>query len=225
MIPKIIHYCWFGRKPLPENVKKNIKVWQELNPDFTLKMWNEDNFDINALTFTREAYATKKYAFVSDVARLYALITEGGIYMDTDVTLVKGYEPFLKHSSFIGKEYPFKLSSAVIGAEKNLFWLNEFYDSYKTKPFINNKGVLNNLENTALLTAYYNRNYLRLNGAITIYEIDYFCAKDFPSKSYLITDNTVAIHEFHGTWKDESSSISQRLKYLSIKYFHSLISR
>ena len=99
MIPKIIHYCWFGRKDKPKEVEANIANWIKMNPDFIIKEWNEDNFDFQTLAFTKEAYAVGKYAFVSDVARLYALYTEGGLYLDTDVRELKPFGPYLNNHS------------------------------------------------------------------------------------------------------------------------------
>ena len=123
MIPKIIHYCWFGRKKKPQDVINNIRNWQIVMPDYQIKEWNEDNFDLNSMTFTKEAYLVKKYAYVSDVVRLYALMTEGGIYLDTDVRALKPFDSYLHHSSFIGLEATSRLSTAVIGAMKATPWI------------------------------------------------------------------------------------------------------
>lgn len=218
MIPKIIHYCWFGRNSKPKQVVEYINQWHKILPDYQFKEWNEDNFDINAMAFTREAYRVKKYAFVSDVCRLYALLTEGGIYLDTDVRLLKSFNPFLFNHSFIGKEVPFKVSTAVIGAEKNCSWVKDFYESYKTKHFIVHKGLYNNVENTALLTRLLNRLYPNYDGILKIYDVDFFCAKLFNQNGkYCITDNTVAVHEFSGTWINKKVSLLRRVKNLVIR--------
>ena len=95
MIPKIIHYCWFGGNPLPDEVKKYMETWKKYCPDYEIKEWNEDNFDLNAYPYVREAYDHRKFAFVTDVVRLYALYTEGGIYMDTDVGILSKSIPQL----------------------------------------------------------------------------------------------------------------------------------
>ena len=106
MIPKIIHYCWFGRKPKPQKVLEYIETWKKFFPDFEMKEWNEDNFDVNMMPYTKEAYYAKKYAFVSDVARLYALVHEGGIYFDTDIRVVKRFSDELLNShGFLGFEH------------------------------------------------------------------------------------------------------------------------
>lgn len=102
MIPRIIHYCWFGRGPMPELALKCIESWHKYLPDYEYKLWNEDNFDINSNQFVSEAYEAKKYAFVSDYVRLFAVYNEGGIYMDTDVEVLKSYDNLLHLSGFIG---------------------------------------------------------------------------------------------------------------------------
>ena len=105
-IPKVIHYCWFGRGKLPKLAKKCIKSWKKYLPDYKIIEWNEDNFDINSNQYVREAYEAKKYAFVSDYVRLYALYNYGGIYMDTDVEVIKSLDEFLIHEAFSGFESP-----------------------------------------------------------------------------------------------------------------------
>lgn len=130
MIPKRIHYCWFGKKEKPLVVLNYIEGWRQMNPDYEIKEWNESNFDVNFCTYTREAYAIGCYALVSDVARIYALIKEGGIYLDTDVEVVKPFDSLLINQSFIGLETPYRLGTACIGAEKGCPWLKDFYSNY-----------------------------------------------------------------------------------------------
>ena len=103
MIPKKIHYCWFGGKPMPENGQKCILSWRKWLPDYEIKEWNEDNFDIHINQYCHEAYDNKKWAFVSDVARLYALVTEGGIYMDTDVEVLRSFDDLLENDFFASR--------------------------------------------------------------------------------------------------------------------------
>lgn len=105
MILKIIHYCWFGRKPKPADVLGYIETWKKSLPDYEIKEWNEDNFDISCNRFVYEAYNIKKFAFVSDYCRLQVLYTEGGIYLDTDVEVKGSFDLFLKHIAFVGYEW------------------------------------------------------------------------------------------------------------------------
>ena len=104
MIPKVVHYCWFGRGEMPELAKKCIASWKTFLPDYQIKEWNEDNFDINCNQYVKEAYESRKFAFVTDYVRLYAIYTEGGVYMDTDVEVLKTLDPFLHHHAFSGFE-------------------------------------------------------------------------------------------------------------------------
>lgn len=104
MIPKIIHYCWFGRNPLPELAQKCIASWKKYLPDYEIKEWNEDNFDVNIIPYTAEAYAQKKYAFVSDYARFWILHKYGGIYFDTDVEVIRPIDDIIARGNFMGFE-------------------------------------------------------------------------------------------------------------------------
>ena len=118
MIPKIIHYCWFGRGEMPSLAKKCIASWKKYLPEYKVKQWNEDNFDLNLYPYVAEAYAQRKFAFVTDVVRLYALYTEGGIYMDTDVEVLKPLDEFLRHPAFSGFEDEKNVPTGIMGAEK-----------------------------------------------------------------------------------------------------------
>lgn len=212
MIPKVIHYCWFGRNPKPQSVIDFIEGWKKVCPNYEIKEWNEDNFDVNMLPYTREAYKLKKYAFVSDVCRLHALINEGGIYLDTDVRLLKTFDSYLHHKSFISKEVPFKVGTAVIGSEPHCTWLKTFYDTYINKHFIARNGLLNDLENTAILTQLLNRLYPNYLDELEVYDIDIFCGKLYSKNQYMISDKTVAVHEYAGTWIKKNTGLMFRIK-------------
>ncbi len=212
MIPKIIHYCWFGRNPKPQKVIEYIETWKKFCPDYEIKEWNEDNFDVNMMPYTSEAYKVKKYAFVSDVCRLYALLHDGGIYLDTDIRLLKSFDDYLQYDSFLSKEAPFKVSTAVIGSVSSCVWLKTFYDSYRGKHFITKKGYLNDLENTAILTQLLNKLYPNYENELKIFGIDVFCGKLYSKKQYVITKNTVAVHEFSGSWVRKQKSFVGRLR-------------
>ena len=104
MIPKVIHYCWFGRNPLPPFAVKCIESWKKFLPGYEIKEWNEDNFDVNIIPYTQEAYEARKYAFVSDYARFYILYHHGGIYFDTDVEVIKSIDDIIERGAFMGCE-------------------------------------------------------------------------------------------------------------------------
>ena len=118
-IPKIIHYCWFGKKEKPNIVKKCISSWKVILKDYEIIEWNEENFDISSNNFVRQAYENGKFAFVSDYVRVYALYNYGGIYLDTDVEVFKNFDPLLNNESFWGFEEKNFIATSTIGAQKN----------------------------------------------------------------------------------------------------------
>lgn len=131
MIPKIIHYCWFGGNPLPENVKVYIDSWKKYLPEFEIKKWDETNFDVNARIYTREAYYARKFAFVSDVARLEALHEEGGLYLDTDI-LIKKEVPreWFEREGFVGFEHDEYVGTGIIACTPKHPIIRHFLDIY-----------------------------------------------------------------------------------------------
>ena len=132
MIPKKIHYCWFGRGEKPELALKCIESWKKYLPDYELKEWNEDIFDISRNQYVREAYENRKFAFVTDYVRLYAIYTEGGIYMDTDVEVVGRFDKFLHHHAFSGFETDGNVPTGMMAAEKGSVWAKDLLDQYQS---------------------------------------------------------------------------------------------
>ena len=218
MIPKIIHYCWFGRGEKPQKVIDCIATWKAILPDYVIKEWNEDNFDYNAFAYTREAYKLKKYAFVSDVARLYALMTEGGIYLDTDVRVLKKLDVLLENRSFIGMETPFVVCTAVIGAVAHVKWIEDFYFSYQKKHFIRILGGYKICPNTQTLSLFLHSRYPADEKDLNIYGIDVFSVKLYNTGEYIQNENTYTIHEFANSWKTESLNLIDRFQSLIYRY-------
>lgn len=216
MIPKIIHYCWFGKNPKPSDVLEYIETWRKFLPDYEIKEWNESNFNINCNRFVYEAYHIKKFAFVSDYCRLQALYNDGGIYLDTDVEMKKPFDSFLKHTAFMGYEWKgMFIGTAVLASEKKQKWTEDMLRLYENQHFINWWiGSLNNEPNTVRLTKLLEKKYgLRRDGkfcilkdGIAVYPIEYFCAHRQDSTDYCITDNTVCIHHFSGSWLTRNHS-------------------
>lgn len=227
MIPKTIHYCWFGRNPKPENVLKCIQTWKDKMPDYEIKEWNEDNFDVNYNDFTKEAYQAKKYAFVSDVARLYALYIDGGIYLDTDIEVKKSFTPLLANRSFVGWEDN-NLGTGVLASEKETKWLYDFLNLYKNKKFIYFNGNLNDTPNPYLLCKILKHYGLKMNHSqdllqdnIAVYPIEYLCAHNLERQEYIITDNTYCVHHYSGSWTGRKSFLQKlmlRVFYIFIKF-------
>lgn len=212
MIPKKIHYCWFGGNPLPKDVQKYIDTWRKYCPDYEIKEWNEQNFDIHLNRYVEEAYQQKKWAFVSDVARIYALYTEGGIYMDTDVEVVRNLDPLLNSRGFLGFEGTRWIATNIVGFESNHELLKQFLDSYNHRVFLRQDGSLDQTTNVEELTKLLVEEYsLLLNGKlqnllgdVTIYPTDYFSPYDYIQGKLKRTSNTYSIHWFSQTWIGQS---------------------
>ena len=197
MIPKKIHYCWFGLKSKPEEVITYIEGWKKILPDYAIVEWNESNFDVNMMPFTKEAYSKGKYAFVSDVARLWALSQEGGFYLDTDIEMIKSFDDLLEESLVIGYEHKDRIGTGVIGCTKGNVIIEGFLKTYYNKNFILNGGKQNTTPNPFLLSEF----ILTNNINIKIWPMEYFCAKDYVSKRIIVTDNTYCVHHFAGSWQ------------------------
>lgn len=216
-IPKKIHYCWFGGNPLPDNVKKYIRGWEENCPDYELVRWDESNFDINSNLFVKEAYENKKWAFVSDYVRLFVLYEYGGIYMDSDVEVIKTFDPFLKHRAFTGCESEKLCVTGTMGAERRHPWIGLLLAEYKNKRFIQPNGKLDMSPNTNLITNLTIDNfgwervnrYQLLREDIHIYPFEYFCAKNFSDGKINVTSNTVTIHHFSGSWLTKNKKLKK----------------
>jgi mannosyltransferase OCH1-like enzyme len=206
MIPKVIHYCWFGNNPLPPLMVKCIESWKKHCPDYKIIEWNENNFDINFNTYTKEAYESKKWAFVSDVARLWVMYNYGGIYIDTDVELIKSIDGFLKHDAFSGYELPDRVSTGVMACVKNYDLFKEFLDYYNEKHFIMEDGTLDITTNVEIITEILSKynfipdNQLKTIMGMVVYPTEYFCPKDWTTDKIKLTKNTYGIHYFTKTW-------------------------
>ena len=146
MIPKTIHYCWFGKGKMPESAKKCIDSWKLMCPDYRIVEWNEDTFDVNCCNYVRQAYENKKWAFVSDVARFIILYQNGGVYLDTDVELLTDLTPTLKKGPFMGVEQkkPIKVNPGLgMASNKGNLFLKQMIDYYFELNFVFDDGTLN----------------------------------------------------------------------------------
>ena len=220
MIPKKIHYCWFGGKELPKLAKKCIKSWKKYCPDYEIIRWDETNFDINSNLYVKEAYENKKYAFVTDYVRLYALYNQGGVYMDTDVEVIKNIDSFLEHKSFSGFENQTEIPTGIMASESRLDVFKEMLEYYKDRHFIKNDGELDITSNVTIITQMMLKKGLKQNNTLqtidnfTLYPKEYFCPIEYVTKKKEMTDNTHTIHWFAGSWIPKSKKI--RLKLLTI---------
>lgn len=208
---KKIHYCWFGGKELPRAVKKCIKTWKKVLPDYEIKEWNENNFDINCCPFVKEAYENKKWAFVSDYVRIYALYKEGGIYLDTDVKILKDISHVTDKDMFLGFEDSGYMGTAVIGVkEKENKYIKEILDYYNQIEHFNLETIYNYV-NPVIITriikqyeCYTNEEGIKIyDNDVYVYPRDYFfpLSYDYSEKKY--TKNTCMVHLFNATWTDK----------------------
>lgn len=218
MIPKIIHYCWFGKAEKPLSVEKCISSWKKFCPNYQIIEWNESNFNVNFNSFTQKAYQAKKYAFVSDVARLYALVTQGGIYMDTDVEMLKGIDDFIKSNGGITcfQSESNAVSTGLLICEKGFPLFKEFLSSYDHRHF-QQEGTYSMIPNTALLTNLCVSYGLKLNNCtqtikgLTVLPREYFSPKNPITKEIKITENTYVIHYFDSSWTSEIKECKEKL--------------
>lgn len=210
LIPKVIHYCWFGMNPLPVEVEHCIDSWRKFCPDYQIIQWNENNYDIHKWKFTEEAYQHKKWAFVSDVARLDIIYQYGGFYLDTDVELVKSLDPLLTENAFMGFEYGRGVATGLgFGACKGNEIILGNLMQYQNMSFVNSDGSLNLTPCPTVTTAYLEtkglirRDVFQNLGEIKIYPSEYFCPRICSDGSAVLTENTISIHRFAGTWTTE----------------------
>lgn len=215
MIPKKIHYCWFGRNQLPKSAQKCIASWRKYLPDYEIIEWNEDNFEVNSISYTRQAYEAKKYAFVSDYARFKILYEHGGIYFDTDVEVIRPMEDIIAQGPFMGFEVnpcPNRPYGAVapglcLGAIPNMDLYKSILDYYAGLNFKNADSTYNITDAVVNITT---RELIKVGlkdikgiqrvSSITIYPADYFNPFDDAIGKLKLTSNTYTVHWFSKTW-------------------------
>lgn len=217
MIPKIINYCWFGRNPLPKLAQKCIRSWKKYCPDYEIIQWNEDNFDISAAPlYVRQAYEAKKWAFVTDYVRLWAVYNHGGIYLDTDVELIKKLEPLLCHQAYFGFEDGMNVNTGLgFGAVKGNALVLEIMKDYEGVSF----GIPG--ETMVACPKMNTRIFLRhglvqenrkqfLDGDILILPTEYLCPKSMIDGIIRKTQNTYSIHHYDSSWITEEQQLARR---------------
>lgn len=220
-IPKIIHYCWFGGKPKPELAEKCIRSWKKYCPDYEIREWNENNFDLSAAPgYVQQAYARKRWAFVSDYVRLLALTEMGGVYMDTDVEVIKSLDPYLKHTAFAGFENETSIQTGLLACEKGFPLFRAFLSYYDSAEFIREDGSVDTTTNVQILSAICKEHGFVPNGmfqqveGLTIYPKDVFCPVEFETMKLRKTRRTVTIHWFSGSWHTEEELEAMRQEKL-----------
>ena len=209
MIPKVIHYCWFGHNELPPLAKKCIASWRKFFPDYEIKEWNEDNFDVNSIPYTAQAYKHKKYAFVSDYARFKILYEHGGIYFDTDVEVIKSLDDILAKGSFFGLENEsFFACNPGLGfaCEPKFHLLKEMLDLYASMQFetasgeLNKKTIVEHFSEMLISKGIQQKSGIIEFGGANFYPYEYFCPKPSEFGKIQITENTRTIHHYAASW-------------------------
>jgi hypothetical protein len=227
MIPKIIHYCWFGGNSLPELGRKCIASWKKYCPDYKIVEWNEHNFDLESNLYCKEAFLAKKWAFITDYVRLFCIFYYGGIYMDTDVELLRSLDDFLVHSAFSGFESNTSIPTGIMAGEVGNKWYKELLDYYENRSFILPDNTLDMTPNVTSITKItkkmynikLNNTYQELDDGVVFYPSEYFCPKDYLTGIINITDNTYCIHHFAGSWLPKREKQYLYLRKKILKYF------
>lgn len=223
-IPKIIHYCWFGGKPLPELAQRCIESWKKYCPDYEIKRWDETNFDLNYNDYVREAYEVKKWAFVTDVVRLYVLINYGGIYMDTDVEVLKPLDELLHYEAVSGFESETQIPTGLMSCREGQELFTEFLHEYDGKHFIKSDGTYDTTTNVKRITdiclkyGFVPNNTLQTIKGFTLLPRDYLCPKNPKTRELNITEHTLTIHHFDGSWLSEAERKAKEFAYKYRKF-------
>ena len=219
IIPKIIHYCWFGGNPLPELAQKCIESWKKYCPDYEIRRWDETNFDINCCDYVREAYEAKMWAFVSDYARFKILYENGGVYFDIDVELIKPIDDLIQKGPFMGLEELDKAQTAPelglavnaglgLAANTGLSLAKEVLDSYHNSHFEKDKNglyetVVTRVTNIVLMHGEIYPDKITEVAGIMIYPPEYFCPLSYYTGEMNITERSRSIHHYMATWTNK----------------------
>lgn len=217
MIPRTIHYCWFGKTPLPKLAKRCIESWKKYCPDYEIICWDESRFDVNYNQFSHDAYKAGKWAFVSDVARLYIIYHYGGIYLDTDVELTGSLDAFLTNQAFMGTEPDGLVATGLgFGAEKQTAVIREMLEEYDRILFNASKPPDCPRLTTVFLNryGYSSQPQIQTIRDITIYPPEYFGPADWVTGKVRKTANTAAIHHYMASWTTKHWKYKKKIRKL-----------
>lgn len=224
-IPKIIHYCWFGGKPLTALGKKCLASWEKYLPDYQIILWDESNLDVNSIPYTKQAYQEKKYAFVSDYVRYKVLYDFGGIYMDTDVEVLRNLDVFLDKESFTGfEDSQLVAPGLILGSVKGNPFMKDMMKIYEQSNFINSDNTFNlktapqNLTELLMGRGLVTKDEYQKISGMSIYPKEYFCPKSWVTRELKITSNTFTIHHYEGSWISQFQKIKTHMKTLIVLF-------
>lgn len=217
MIPKVIHYCWFGKKEKSNEVLKCIESWKKYCPDYEIVEWNEDNFNVDCIPFVRSAYEAEKWAFVADYARLKVVYENGGIYLDTDVELLKPLDELLSLDCYMGIQRDGLVATGLgFGAVKGHDVIRALMEDYHKREFLQGracKTIACPIINTEVLKkfGYIQEDRIQSFSEVTVFSSEYFDPKDCETYILNATEKTYSIHHYDATWKTKNSRLRQML--------------
>lgn len=231
MIPKIIHYCWFGGNPLPEKDQKCIESWKKFCPDYQIIEWNENNYDLNKNVYMADAYKEKKWGFVPDYARFDIIYNEGGFYLDTDVELVKPLDELISNQAYMGFEGKVWINGGIgFGAEAKNHIIKDLRDMYNNMSFYKEDGTINLTPSPYYITDFLvskglkRDDSIQMIGNMKIYPSEYFAAKDYDTGVVHRTENTISIHQYNASWMTPRKKLGLKIKrIIGTKNFERLI--
>ena len=222
VIPKIVHYCWFGGKEKPDDVERYIANWKAFLPDYEIREWNESSFDVSAWPYAQQALSVRKFAFVSDVARLYALYTHGGIYLDTDVEVRRSFDELLDGGTVLGFEEGNYVATSTILAERGAALIGDFLDTYRSHSFLDPNGKADTTTNVEVLTAMLADAGLKLDGSpqliqwggqqVRVLDRVKLSPIDYPNGINHADETTYAIHHFGQSWASRKTKAKSALR-------------
>lgn len=223
-IPRIVHYCWFGRGEKPKLIRKCMKSWKKHLNGYRFMEWNEDNFDVSSVRYVKEAYEARKFAFVSDYVRLHALMKHGGVYLDTDVEVLGTLDGFLNHEAFSGFEDERYLQSGTMGAVPGHPWIAALLNNYATRSFLQADGTYDMTTNTAVISELSKRDGLVLDGkyqalrnGVVFYPRTYFSPYDYINGANHLSADSCTIHHFAQSWLPAHVRLRSGLKRVASK--------
>ncbi len=234
MIPKIVHLCWLSGDPYPSKIKRCISSWKKFLPDYEVLVWDTNRFDIDSSIWVQQAFEAKKYAFAADYIRFYALYNFGGIYLDSDVEVLKSFDDLLDLPYFIGAEKAQTPEAAIIGAEKGCDWIKQCLDYYENRSFVLEDGALDIRKLPEIMERQIQMlkplRVLSLKDSLNIRKLDmekevlefndaFFSPKVFDSREVEITPYTYAIHHYQNSWFSPKAKIYYRSRAFIVKIF------
>lgn len=234
MIPKIIHFCWLSNDPYPLKIQRCINSWKKNLPDYQIILWDTKKFPLKNSIWVEEAYNAKKYAFAADYIRFYSLYHYGGIYLDSDVEVLKSFDSFLHLPYFMGAEKAGTIEAAILGAQKGQDWVKTCLDYYNNRHFILNNGEYDIRKLPEIMVEEIKKikpichltlnqmsflNKIDFEKQLIIFPDEFFSPKIFDSRKVILTANTYAIHHYQNSWFSTKAKLYYRIRSKFIHLF------